>query len=124
MAHKSGPDGSSVEISDAVLEIDPALLRSKLLSETRDPYLYCIIVTCNIMASHAQAYEKLHEYTIKIGETEYHTGVTNGKIAYEARLDKTLEVLQNQVKEQQDALQKVVYRRAVSWMFRCAELID
>lgn len=66
------------------------------------------------MASHAQAYEKLHEYTTKVGETEYYTAATNGKIAYGPRLDKTLAVLQNQVKEQQDALQKVVQRRAVS----------
>lgn len=66
------------------------------------------------MASHAQAYEKLHEYTTKVGQTEYNTAATNGKTAYEARLDKTLEILQNQVKKQQDALQKVVHRRAVS----------
>ena len=67
------------------------------------------------MASHAQAYEKLHEYASKVGNTEYNTGATNGKIAYKARLDKTLQALQDQVKEQQDALQKVIHRKAAPW---------
>lgn len=75
------------------------------------------------MASRAQAYEKLHEYTTKVGDTEYNTAATNGKIAYEARLDKTLQALQDQVKEQQDALQKVIHCKTASWTFCCAELI-
>ncbi|SLM35345.1 hypothetical protein LPUS_04568 [Lasallia pustulata] len=59
------------------------------------------------MAGHTQAYEKLHEYASKVRDTEYNTTATHGKLAYDARLDKTIQALQNQVKEQQDALEQL-----------------
>ena len=74
-----------------------------------------LTTTCGMMANHAQAYEKLHQYVNKVRDTEYDTAATNGKNAYEARLDKTLQALQDQVKEQQDALQKVIHCKAASW---------
>lgn len=69
-------------------------------------------ITYGMMAGHTQAYEKLHEYASKVRDTEYNTTATHGKLAYDARLDKTIQALQNQVKEQQDALEQVIHRKA------------
>ena len=71
----------------------------------------------DMMANHAQALEKLQEYASKVRGTEYNTVANNGKIAYEARLDRTLQALQDQVKGQQDALQKVIHSRGLFLLF-------
>ena len=87
-------------------------MKVELLAKTRVPYLQQeATIALDVMASHAQAHEKLQEYASKVRDTEYNIAANNGKIAYEAWLDRTLQALQDQVKGQQDALQKVIHSR-------------
>ena len=53
--------------------------------------------------------ERLQDYIGKVKETDYALENTNGNGDYEARINKTLQFLQKQVKQQKDALEKVVF---------------
>ena len=61
------------------------------------------------MASGDTALEKLQSYVSKVNETDYALEHTNGSGDYEARINKTLQFLQKQVKQQKDALEKVLF---------------
>ena len=63
------------------------------------------------MAAQPQSLDKLREYAAKVKDVGYDTGSTDGELAYEVRLNKTLEHLQAQVKEQEAALEKVALTR-------------
>ena len=51
---------------------------------------------------------RLQDYIGKVKETDYTLKNTNGNGDYEARIHKTLQFLQKQVKQQEDALEKVL----------------
>ena len=53
--------------------------------------------------------ERLQDYIDKVKETDYALENTNGNGDYGARINKTLQFLQKQVKQQKDALEKVVF---------------
>ena len=53
--------------------------------------------------------ERLQDYIGKVKETDYALKNTNGNGDYEARINKTLQFLQKQVKQQEDALGKVLF---------------
>lgn len=50
---------------------------------------------------------KLQQYAEKIEKTEYHTESSNGDEPYEMRINKALQQLQEQVKQHQDAFERV-----------------
>ena len=52
---------------------------------------------------------RLHDYVGKVKEIDYALEHTNGSEDYEARINKTLQFLQKQVKQQKDALEKVLF---------------
>lgn len=54
-----------------------------------------------------EALSKLQEYAKKIEETEYDIDTRNGERRYEMRLNRALQHLQEQVKQHQDALERV-----------------
>lgn len=58
-------------------------------------------------SSQNQVLAKLQEYAKRIEETEYDTETRNGERRYEMRLNKALKQLQEQVKQHQDALERV-----------------
>ena len=58
-------------------------------------------------SSHNQVLAKLQEYAKKIEETEYDTESRDGERRYETHLNKALQQLQEQVKQHQDALERV-----------------
>ena len=62
------------------------------------------------MASGDTALERLQGYVAKVKETDYALEHTDGSGDYEARINKTLQFLQKQVKQQKDALEKVLFR--------------
>ncbi len=59
------------------------------------------------MAPVDTALGRLQDYVGKVKETDYALEHTNGSGDYEARINKTLQFLQKQVKQQKDALEKV-----------------
>ena len=59
------------------------------------------------MASQSQPLEKLQEYVAKTQDTDYGQNTANGDEDYAARLSKTLQSLQNQVKQHEAALERV-----------------
>lgn len=59
------------------------------------------------MSIQNQNLAKLQEYAKKIEEAEYSSGLENGDTAYEIRLSKTVQHLQDQVKQHKDTLEKV-----------------
>ena len=61
------------------------------------------------MASENTALERLQGYVGKVKETDYALEHTTGSGDYEARINKTLQFLQKQVKQQKDALEKVLF---------------
>ena len=61
------------------------------------------------MASGNTALERLQGYVGKVKETDYALKHTTGSGDYEARINKTLQFLQKQVKQQNDALEKVLF---------------
>lgn len=61
------------------------------------------------MASGDTALERLQGYVGKVKETDYALEHTTGSGDYEARINKTLQFLQKQVKQQKDALEKVLF---------------
>lgn len=58
-------------------------------------------------SSQNQVLARLQEYAKRIEETEYDTETRNGERRYEMRLNKVLKQLQEQVKQHQDALERV-----------------
>lgn len=54
-----------------------------------------------------QSLGKLQDYARKVDEAEYNTGLENGETAYEVRLNRTVQHLQDQVKQHKDTLEKV-----------------
>ena len=58
------------------------------------------------MAAQDQAFVKLQEYATKVRDVIYEAS-PDGDSAYEARLNKTLRNLQDQVKQQEATLEKV-----------------
>ncbi len=63
------------------------------------------------MAAQHQAFVKMQEYATKVKGIGYDTDSVDGELAYEARLNKTLKNLQDQVKQQEAALEKVALPR-------------
>ena len=61
------------------------------------------------MASGNTALERLQGYVGKVKDTDYALEHTAGSGDYEARINKTLQFLQKQVKQQKDALEKVLF---------------
>lgn len=61
------------------------------------------------MASVETALKSLQDYVGKVKETDYAVESTNGSGNYEARINKTLQFLQKQVKQQKDDLEKVLF---------------
>ena len=61
------------------------------------------------MASGDTALERLQGYVGKVRETDYALEHTDERGDYEARINKTLQFLQKQVKQQKDALEKVLF---------------
>ena len=59
------------------------------------------------MAAEQNALAKLQQYAGKVRGTNYDLEPGNDVGDYEARINKTLQSLQNQVKQQTDALEKV-----------------
>lgn len=59
------------------------------------------------MAAQHQAFVKLREYAAKVKDAEYDAESVDGALDYEARLNKTLKHLQDQVKQHEAALEKV-----------------
>ena len=59
------------------------------------------------MAAQYQAFGKLQQYATKVKGIGYDIESADGELAYEARLSKTLKNLQDQVKQQEAALEKV-----------------
>lgn len=59
------------------------------------------------MAAQLRALTKLREYASKAKDAEYDMGNTDGEVDYEIRLNKTLRHLQDQVQQQEAALEKV-----------------
>ena len=53
---------------------------------------------------------KLRNYATKVEETKYDSKEDNEEEVYEARIKRTLQSLQNQVKQQQHVLEKVITR--------------
>jgi hypothetical protein len=60
------------------------------------------------MAAQQQAFVKLQEYAVKVKDVGYDTEPVDGALDYEARLNRTLKNLQDQVKQHEAALEKVV----------------
>ena len=63
------------------------------------------------MATQQQAFIKLQQYASKVEDTGHDTTFPDENIVYEARLKKTLKGLQDQVKQQEAALEKVILSR-------------
>ena len=63
------------------------------------------------MATDPDSLSKLRKYAAKLKETDYGPVGANGEEDYEARINRTLQSLQNQVKQHQDALEKVILSR-------------
>ena len=61
------------------------------------------------MASGNTALERLQGYVGKVKETDYALEHTNESGDYEARINKTLQFLQKQVKQQKETLEKVLF---------------
>ena len=59
------------------------------------------------MATQHESFVKLHEYNAKVKNAGYDTDSTEGEVVYEAKLNKTLKYLQDQVKQQEAAFEKV-----------------
>ena len=59
------------------------------------------------MATQSESLSKFQEYVAKIKDTDYGPTPANENEDYPARLDKTLQSLQNQVKEHKAALERV-----------------
>ena len=59
------------------------------------------------MASQSQSLEKLQQYVAKTQDTDYGLNNANGDEDYAVRLSKTLQSLQNQVKQHEAALERV-----------------
>lgn len=59
------------------------------------------------MATQSQALEKLQEYVVKTKDTDHDQNNADGDEDYAARLNKTLQSLQNQVKQHEAALERV-----------------
>ncbi len=65
------------------------------------------------MALNLDPMSKLREYSAKLKETDYDLAQTHGEEDYEARINRTLQSLQNQVKQLKDALEKVPIPRVI-----------
>lgn len=59
------------------------------------------------MATQSQALEKLQEYVVKTKDTDHDQNNADGDEDYAARLNKTLQSLQNQVKQHEAALERL-----------------
>lgn len=59
------------------------------------------------MASQSQPLAKLQEYVVKTQDTDYGLNTAIGDEDYAARLTKTLQSLQNQVKQHEASLERV-----------------
>ena len=62
------------------------------------------------MATQSQVMEKLQGIVAKSKDTDYGPQIADGEEDYAARLSKTLQSLQNQVKQHEAALEKVSSR--------------
>lgn len=60
------------------------------------------------MAAQHHAFVKLQEYAVRVKDVGYETEPVGGALDYEARLNRTLIYLQDQVKQHGAALEKVV----------------
>lgn len=60
------------------------------------------------MATNPDTISKLQEYAAKVKETDYHLEGADAEPDYGARISRTLQSLQSQVKQHQDALEKVL----------------
>ena len=83
------------------------------------------------MASQASPLSKLKDYVSKAKETDYDLEATNGGDDYEARINSSLQSLQNQLKEHQAALGKVysyspgaLRNLDTNFVFSCAQLLQ
>lgn len=65
------------------------------------------------MASNTDTVSKLHDYAVRVKETDYHLQSADVEPDYEARINRTLQSLQNQVKQHQDALEKVRFSHVI-----------
>ena len=70
------------------------------------------------MADQQQSFVKLREYAAKMKNAGYETELTDGEIAYEAKLNNTLKHLQDQVEQQEAALEKVALPRQIYSIYR------
>lgn len=60
------------------------------------------------MTTQSQSLEKLQEYVAKTEDTDYGLENADGDEGYAARLSRTLQSLQNQVKQHEAALESVI----------------
>jgi len=60
------------------------------------------------MSPNPDLLSKLREHVAKVKETDYDLSGTHGEEDYEARINRTLQSLQNQVKQHKDVLEKVL----------------
>lgn len=74
-------------------------------------FLHSTVLITEMAAQH-QAFSKLQEYAAKVKDVGYDTESTDGALGYEARLNKSLKHLQDQVKQHEAASEKVALSTA------------